>query len=154
MEEVREMTFEELAEDIVGWQTSQDTIGDKDIEKQMIKIIQNIFEFNNKLISFIEEFNLTDFDMIEAELDDYGSYLYELNEEVKTKMGEILANIFILCKQNDIKPRDCLWVLCRHKEEIEHKWKADIEQKTRKINHEKSNYCIFENSSKGGKYGF
>lgn len=129
MEEVREMTFEELAEDIVGWQNSQEIIADKDIEKQMIKIIQNIFEFNNKLISFIEEFNLTDFKMIEEELNDYDSYLYKLNEEVKIKMGEILANIFILCKQNDIKPRDCLWVLCRHKEEIEHKWKADVEQK-------------------------
>lgn len=99
------MKFEELQEMVLDWADDKDLLHARNIDKQFMKFIEEVFEFKTEY----DIWNLyKKFKHNEKIRQDFSIEEVERWKNIKLEMGDILVTLIILCKQLGIDPIDCL----------------------------------------------
>ena len=86
-------TFEELRDYILLWARDNNLI-EEDAEEQFMKLVKNIFEFNNEWLLYVNEYNQLSYGQAEQDL-----MVNKYRNNMKLKLGEMLASLIILCEK-------------------------------------------------------
>ncbi|MFR9279209.1 MAG: MazG-like family protein [Ezakiella coagulans] len=97
--------FEELQEKVLEWADSHELLHEKNANKQFLKFIEEVLEFKTEM----DIWNLyRKFKHDENVKQDFSIEEFERWKNLKLEMGDIFVTLIILCKQNGIKPMECL----------------------------------------------
>ncbi|WP_311538335.1 MazG-like family protein [uncultured Anaerococcus sp.] len=89
------MSFEELKDKVLIWAKDKDLLHIKNVPKQFLKFIEEVFEFKRELdISDLRRFA--------------GDHKEAVLRDIKLEMGDIFVTLIILCEQIGIDPVECL----------------------------------------------
>ena len=97
------MTFEQLQEKVLGWADDKDLLHAENADKQFMKFIEEVFEFNVEMVDFINRIELCKRTKI---YDKFSGATTERN--MRFEMGDIFVTLIILCEQIGIDPVECL----------------------------------------------
>lgn len=86
-------TFEELKDYTLLWARDNNLI-EEDAEGQFMKLVKNIFEFNNEWLLYVNEYNQLSYGQAEQDL-----MVNEYRNNMKLKLGEMLVSLIILCEK-------------------------------------------------------
>lgn len=86
-------TFEELRDYILLWARDNNLL-EEDAEEQFTKLVKNIFEFNNEWLLYVNEYNQLSYGQAEQD-----PAVIEYRNNMKLKLGEMLASLIILCEK-------------------------------------------------------
>lgn len=105
------MNFEELQEMVIDWADDKDLLYPKNSEKQFMKFIEEVFEFNVEMEKCLSgDYSLETWNEEKLFHDGIGrdDNIEYPNGYMKLEMGDILVTLIILCKQLDIDLIECL----------------------------------------------
>ena len=97
------MTFEQLQEKVLSWADDKDLLHAENVDKQFMKFIEEVFEFNVEMVDFIDRIELCKRTKI---YDKFSGATTERN--MRLEMGDIFVTLIILCEQIGIDPVECL----------------------------------------------
>lgn len=97
--------FEELKDRVLDWADDKDLLHTENADKQFMKFIEEVFEFNDsfttvKLASQLWEQSRSQ--GIEINFEN------ELFKDMYLEMGDIFVTLIILCEQIGVDPMECL----------------------------------------------
>lgn len=96
-------TFEELRENVEQWAKDKDLLHEENAEKQFMKFIEEVFEFN------FEMENSKNYEDVCHHLKIAGSLAKTRNKrDMMLEMGDIFVTLIILCEDLGIDPVVCL----------------------------------------------
>lgn len=96
------MTFEQLQEKVLEWADDKDLLHSENAEKQFMKFIEEVFEFNVEMVAGLNYIKQCEY--IGTSLD----HNLKKIRNLKLEMGDIFVTLIILCKDLEIDPVVCL----------------------------------------------
>lgn len=96
------MTFEDLQKLTLEWADDKDLLHSENADKQFMKFIEEIFEFNVEMVLGLNYIKQTEY--IGTSID---QNLLKIRN-LKLEMGDIFVTLIILCEQIGIDPVECL----------------------------------------------
>lgn len=97
------MSFEDLQKLTLDWADDKDLLHEENADKQFMKFIEEVFEFNVEMADFIRRLELSKRTKI------YDKFSANTTKEnMKLEMGDIFVTLIILCKQLGLDPIMCL----------------------------------------------
>lgn len=99
------MTFEQLQEKVLCWADDKDLLHSKNMDRQFLKFIEEVFEFKTELDIWKLYKKFKHDENIEQ---DFSIEEFERWENLKLEMGDIFVTLIILCEQIGIDPVKCL----------------------------------------------
>lgn len=89
------MNFEDLKDKVLKWADDKDLLHSNNADKQFMKFIEEVFEFNRELeVSDLRRF--------------IGEHRDIILRDIKLEMGDVFVTLIILCEQIGIDPVECL----------------------------------------------
>lgn len=95
-------SFEELKEYVLDWADDKDLLHSENADKQFMKFIEEVFEFNVEMVLGLNYIKQTEY--IGTSID---QNLLKIRN-LKLEMGDIFVTLIILCEQIGIDPVECL----------------------------------------------
>lgn len=96
--------FEILREKVLNWAKDKDLLHERNAEKQLLKFMEEVFEFRDEWILCLHEFNKCNY----GKADDHPEVV-EHRGNMKLEMGDIFVTLIILCDQLSLDPVECLY---------------------------------------------
>lgn len=96
--------FEELVEKVLEWAKEKDLLHERNAEKQLLKFMEEVFEFRDEWILCLHEFKKCSY----GKADDHPEVV-EHRGNMKLEMGDIFVTLIILCDQLNLDPVECLF---------------------------------------------
>lgn len=96
------MSFEELKELVLEWADDKDLLHSENAEKQFMKFIEEVFEFNVEMVAGLNYIKQCEY--IGTSLD----HNLKKIRNLKLEMGDIFVTLIILCEDFGIDPVVCL----------------------------------------------
>ena len=96
------MNFEDLQKLTLEWADDKDLLHGANAEKQFMKFIEEVFEFNVEMVLGLNYIKQTEY--IGTSID---QNLLKIRN-LKLEMGDIFVTLIILCEQIGIDPVECL----------------------------------------------
>ena len=95
--------FEEITRQVLNWAKEKDLLHERNAEKQLLKFMEEVFEFRDEWILCLHEFKKCS----NGEADNHPEVV-EHRENMKLEMGDIFVTLIILCDQLNMDPIECL----------------------------------------------
>ena len=96
--------FEILREKVLNWAKDKDLLHERNAEKQLLKFMEEVFEFRDEWILCLHEFKKCSY----GKADDHPEVV-EHRGNMKLEMGDIFVTLIILCDQLNLDPVECLF---------------------------------------------
>lgn len=97
------MNFKDLKDKVLSWADDKDLLHTENADKQFLKFIEEVFEFNVEMVDYINRIELCKRTKI---YDKFSAATTERN--MRLEMGDIFVTLIILCEQIGIDPVDCI----------------------------------------------
>ena len=95
--------FEELREKVLDWAKDKDLLHDDIAEKQFMKFMEEVFEFRDEWILYINQCNKHSCSDSYVDMD-----ITKYRRNMECEMGDIFVTLIILCDQLNMDPVECL----------------------------------------------
>ena len=96
------MNFEELQDKVLSWADDKDLLHAENADKQFIKFIEEVFEFNVEMVAGLNYIKQCEY--IGTSID----HNLKKIRNLKLEMGDVFVTLIILCEQIGIDPEECL----------------------------------------------
>lgn len=96
--------FEILREKVLEWAKEKDLLHERNAEKQLLKFMEEVFEFRDEWILCLHEFKKCNY----GKADDHPEVV-EHRGNMRLEMGDIFVTLIILCNQLSLEPVECLF---------------------------------------------
>lgn len=95
--------FEILRNKVLAWGKDKDLLHDDIAEKQFMKFMEEVFEFRDEWILYINQCNKHSCSDSYVDMD-----ITKYRRNMKLEMGDVFVTLIILCDQLNMDPVDCL----------------------------------------------
>ncbi|WP_235932806.1 nucleoside triphosphate pyrophosphohydrolase family protein [Peptoniphilus faecalis] len=95
--------FEILRNKVLDWAKNKNLLHEENAEKQFMKFIEEVFEFRDEWILYINQCNKHSYPDSYVDMD-----ITKYRRKMECEMGDIFVILIILCDQLNLDPINCL----------------------------------------------
>ena len=97
------MEFKDLEKLVLEWAKNKDLLHEENAEKQFLKFMEEVFEFRDEWLLYINYCNKHDYSESYVDME-----ITKYIRNMVCEMGDIFVTLIILCDQLNMDPINCL----------------------------------------------